>query len=580
MLKLLKKPALRFTALVVAAVLVPLVCFLHTFAVEATSAPLILFDLALIMLPALWIGRQRWAMLLPAWGMAIFALTNYWYLRAYLDMMPMESYLLWSNVDSVLFHSLRGLIRPIDAIMLVFPICATVYYFRRRRAINAAEPLPLRSRVKFTAAILAAFAVLRLLVPAYGNYVDRKNGVSDSDLSESYAKVLYQFTVRESCQDTSRPSQYGIYGMPLYLAKQIGWTTYRHLRSRTLSPDERLMVDRYLSHIDSLRVEPIASAGPRNVLLIIVESPNAWVIDKQFNGHYVCPNIQAALRDSTTLWCDQVVKQTGIGRSSDGVFLYNTGILPSQELTVVTNYTENTYHALPKVFSDKFSSEVMFEHPQLWAHDKMNRAYGYKHMVSTLYHYDHGTHKSEDGLLTTRTLELLDSVADNFFVEITTISMHSNYCDPQCPMPQWIASLPVKEQLRDYFNVTHGFDAQLGRIIAYLKRRGIYRDTLILVASDHTDLVDGATKEENQSPYIFFMALNSPVGGHVDHPVGQVDIFPTILEISGRAASAPWQGMGLSILNPNNDGTLRHLDGARPAAELILRSDYFRTFPR
>ena len=57
-----------------------------------------------------------------------------------------------------------------------------------------------------------------------------------------------------------------------------------------------------------------------------------------------------------------------------------------------------------------------------------------------------------------------------------------------------------------------------------------------------------------------------------------MDIFPTILNLTGNVGPKNYRGAGTSILSPelNADSiTARRLQEAQTVSELILRTDYF-----
>ena len=66
---------------------------------------------------------------------------------------------------------------------------------------------------------------------------------------------------------------------------------------------------------------------------------------------------------------------------------------------------------------------------------------------------------------------------------------------------------------------------------------------------------------------------NCGITAKIDRTVGQVDIFPTILNLTGNVGPKNYRGAGTSILSP--ELTARRLQEAQTVSELILRTDYF-----
>lgn len=96
----------------------------------------------------------------------------------------------------------------------------------------------------------------------------------------------------------------------------------------------------------------------------------------------------------------------------------------------------------------------------------------------------------------------------------------------------------------------------------------------------------------SDKPYTPLIILNSPVGMRYEDVMGQIDIYPTLLQLLGLERY-PWKGMGQSILSPTKRGlavgshmnvegdasdslTLHHLQQAHDIADLMLRFDYLK----
>jgi arylsulfatase A-like enzyme len=102
--------------------------------------------------------------------------------------------------------------------------------------------------------------------------------------------------------------------------------------------------------------------------------------------------------------------------------------------------------------------------------------------------------------------------------------------------------------LRTYFAAITEIDDQVGRLIAFLKERGVYENTLVVFCADHGDSLGvhgGLTdktlfmyEETNRIPLI--VKEPAPVqraGQHEDAFVGTCDLYSTILDYAGLAPS-------------------------------------------
>ena len=121
--------------------------------------------------------------------------------------------------------------------------------------------------------------------------------------------------------------------------------------------------------------------------------------------------------------------------------------------------------------------------------------------------------------------------------------------------------------LRMYFATITELDAQIGRLLAHLKARGVYEDTLVVFSADHGDslgihrgLTDKALfmyEETNRIPLL----IKSPgqpaprAGGTDDRFVGTCDFYSTFLDYAGLPrADAELDGRSLRPLIEGEPG--------------------------
>src|SRR3546814_333809 len=106
-----------------------------------------------------------------------------------------------------------------------------------------------------------------------------------------------------------------------------------------------------------------------------------------------------------------------------------------------------------------------------------------------------------------------------------------------------------------YYGMSAEVDAQVGRTIAFLKASGRYERTLIVVTSDHGDMLGdhrllgkcGYFDAAYHVPLIVKPAGGTPAAGWVvDAFTEAVDVAPTILEQIGAAVPPAMDGRSLS----------------------------------
>jgi arylsulfatase A-like enzyme/Flp pilus assembly protein TadD len=96
-------------------------------------------------------------------------------------------------------------------------------------------------------------------------------------------------------------------------------------------------------------------------------------------------------------------------------------------------------------------------------------------------------------------------------------------------------------------------DAQVGRLLHYLKEKGLYQKSLIVLSGDHGEGL-GEHGERTHGFFIYNSTLHVPLLIHlprapgvreISAPISTVDIMPTVLEILGIPAPSQVQGKSL-----------------------------------
>jgi arylsulfatase A-like enzyme/Tfp pilus assembly protein PilF len=111
-------------------------------------------------------------------------------------------------------------------------------------------------------------------------------------------------------------------------------------------------------------------------------------------------------------------------------------------------------------------------------------------------------------------------------------------------------------------------DAQVGRLLRYLKEKGIYQNTIIALGGDHGESL-GEHGEKTHGFFIYNATMHVPLiirvpaiprPGIVSDPVSLVDLMPTILEALGVEIPSQVQGRSL-ISDIRGEAVLGASDG-------------------
>ena len=309
--------------------------------------------------------------------------------------------------------------------------------------------------------------------------------------------------------------------------------------------------------------------APSNIIIILVESLMSVVSDFTIDGKEVTPFLNTLKRDSTVYYNGNMNENVTIGESSDGQFIYMTGLLPLRSVITISKATESTLPGLPKQLK-KESVMVIPTAAFIWSQGIMCQRYGFNKLYTNEdYHNEH-----EQWLNDSQVFELAaekdKTVHRPLLSIILTSSMHQPYTkqiDPTFPITD--TSLP--DDFACYLNACHYTDSQMKRYFEHLKRTGLYDNSLIVIAADHpvhSSDFGGVSKD------IPLYIVNLPPDIKRKMWTGQcnqLDVYTTLLDLLG--IKTDWYGLGQSLLSPDYQSTISSKKW--DVSEWIIRSDYF-----
>lgn len=147
-----------------------------------------------------------------------------------------------------------------------------------------------------------------------------------------------------------------------------------------------------------------------------------------------------------------------------------------------------------------------------------------------------------------KALTWLAGVADQqFFAWVHLYDPHAPYEPPE-PFRSQYAGHPYK-------GAVAFADAQVGRLLGFLRERGLYDRTIVVVIADHGESL-GEHGEDTHGFFIYQSSMHVPLivrapfgalggGRHVAEPVRSVDVMPTVLDLLQLAAPKSIEGISL-----------------------------------
>ncbi len=400
----------------------------------------------------------------------------------------------------------------------------------------------------------AVSLILFLLMPAatYGLTLRRIYKWFNSENKATLHEVYLQQQVLLNYPDS--PYEFARYLGPGFLMYHFCATL--HASEISLTPDEHARLADRISSPANTNVAHTPTG--KSLILIFVESFNSSVLDIP-EACEVMPVITSLIEDSGTVTARRVLTQVSHGESSDGQFIITTGLLPFRNGALVSHFSEADYPSLPKALGYKESAEVICESERIWQHASTSKSYGYTRL------YDMSADDAlpdRDAQVLRRAACVIDSMTPPYMLMVSTIDMHMPYLSTiNTAQPLDISGnrwQKYDSRSLNYIIATHAFDRALGEFIdsvnAKSLRAGI-EPPVIAIIGDHAT-PRNSVPAPLHSNYVPLIVCNSGHTLHYDTPVGQIDVFPTLLDIMGIGDSyvltqtgRPYRGLGQSILS-------------------------------
>lgn len=354
-----------------------------------------------------------------------------------------------------------------------------------------------------------------------------------------------------------------------------------------ISEEDRKSIDLVVADHSLRKTDEFVHPEIQNIIFIIVESYLSLLSDMKVGNIEVTPNLNRLKCENNVYYNGRMKSDITIGESADGQFIYMTGLLPLRNTITVNKAQWITLPGLPKMLKYKYpkmtSRMVIPTRPTFWNQSTMTRQYGFDRLYSTSdYEKETGGTLTKEqvlyGEINDEQIFSLAMAADNksedrFFSLILTMSMHSPY-NHVVGGDTLFADKSFPEEFNNYLTAAHYTDMHIGRYLQHLKEKGIYDNSLIIIAADHyahDDLLDMKGKISNDVP-LYIINGNIDSGNAFTGECHQLDVYTTILDLLG--IETEWRGLGHTLLHkdfvPSVDDDMSNI------SEKIIRGDYFR----
>lgn len=543
-------------------------------------------DAAFVMIP-FWIlpRRLRWTMALPLLILPVFLLANIWNYRFTGNLLAGTGLLQIGNVNTLVLDSVGILISPVDLLFPAISILAFIPYIRLRKRANSDHQSPL-FRLVATILALLLWSIPQFVVMA---------SYQHKYLADLHGLTYWQRATSLRCKE-QRLTRFNRDGIVCYGLEQCLSDARRLQHRRQLSPDEINEIDNFINY-----TQPQAECYPvfqqnrdKNLIYIIVESLNGLDVERSVGGQPLMPILRSLAYDDGTIFTTSMYSQVGDGISSDGHLMILSGLAPMQNGAYADRLGSVT--SVPSIVGampDHSPWFVKGNRAEMWKSEEYINSLGFFNFYSaeSIFTPRQEVSNRLDEKLFDASLKLINEAPKPMIFGIATISMHAPFKYGPDKVPDWIArdSDITDDKERRFLAAINYFDSCLGDFIDRLKSEGLYDDSVIIIVSDHS--ASATPHPGSLSSPVCFMALNTGLTRHITRTSGQIDIYPTVMQIMGLDSAPYFQGLGTSILNPQldsavlRDGTVAG-DSTSPLVDrqqqathistLILEGNYFR----
>lgn len=348
-----------------------------------------------------------------------------------------------------------------------------------------------------------------------------------------------------------------------YIVKYLGMTNYQIYDAvkSTESQTQRALADssdvnEVLNYTKSKYAAPnmeyFGKAKGKNVIYIHLESFQQFLVNYKINGQEVTPFINSFFKDKNTLSFTNFFHQTGQGKTADAEMMLENSLYGLPQGSAFTTKGSNTFQSAPAILGQQGYDSAVFHgnYKSFWNRDEVYKHFGYKNFFDASYYDMNDNDVSNYGLkdkpFFKESEPYIDSLKQPFYAKFITLTNHFPY--PISDEDATIEPANTGDSSVDtYFQTAHYLDESVKSFVDYLKQKGLYDNSVIIMYGDHYGISDNhaaaMTKilgkdynafENAQAQRVPFMVHVPGVKGGIQEQYGgEIDVLPTVLSLLG-----------------------------------------------
>ncbi|KRK46096.1 LTA synthase family protein [Dellaglioa algida] len=344
-------------------------------------------------------------------------------------------------------------------------------------------------------------------------------------------------------------------------------------------------MDEVLSYLNKNRagsnIQYYGKAKGKNVFVLHLESFQQFMIDYKWDGQEVTPTINKYYHDQNTLSFDNFFHQVGQGKTSDAEMMLESSLYGLPSGSAMTTYgTQNTFQSAPAILDQKGYSTAAFHGDvgSFWNRNNTYKSFGYQYFFSEPY-YDVKTNYKvgygmKDKIFLKQSTKYIEQLPQPFYAKLITLTNHYPYDLDS-------ANVSIKKTTTDdstvdgYVQTSKYLDQSFEEFVSYLKKSGLYKDSMIVMYGDHYGISNNHKKaiaqllgKKEVTSYdltmfqkVPFMIHMDGLKGGINHTYGgEIDVLPTLLDLLGVKNTDTVQ-FGNDLLSKNRNQTVAFRNG-------------------
>ena len=351
----------------------------------------------------------------------------------------------------------------------------------------------------------------------------------------------------------------------------------------------------------SAKPSPLSGiAHGSNLLVIQMEAMQNFLIGRSVDGQEVTPTLNGIIGGDHGLYFSDYHTEISQGNTSDAELMSLTSLYPMASGSAYVRKPGNDFPAsLPRTLKASGYRAAEAFHGYNGAYYNRQRAYpalgfdGFHFAPSFTDDHDIGLGLA-DASFFEQTVDKLSTVPQPWFGFAVSLSGHHPYVLNPADQPLHIQPGEFSTDFSNYLQAQAYSDRALGRLFDELKRRGLLKNTTVVVYGDHfgkippedvakftdrdgTDYVD--QMNDWQVPLVIRSAhqVTGSSANHgvvIDHTGGQVDLTPTLLDLFGLPSTGFY--LGTSLLSGSDLVAHRYY---QPAGSFVTDDLAFQAAP-